>query len=279
MIPNIFHFILFKPGVGETKPFSLAYYLAVESAYQLNQPERIYLHSDFIPTGEWWDRIEHRITVVFTKAPEEFMGNKIYHVAHKADITRLRVLKEYGGAYLDMDTICVKPFKSLNHNKFVMAEEFVPRYTPKNWRQVIKFNVRKFVISRGEPRIQYQKICSAVLLSEKNSEFANLWLNSYQSFRSKGRDYYWNEHSGIMPLKILNENKDLATLLGIHAFHYPIYKDEQLKMLFEDVHEFPEAYTHHLWESFSWDKYLSKLTIEDIRTRDTTYNLIARKFI
>jgi hypothetical protein len=51
-----------------------------------------------------------------------------------------------------------------------------------------------------------------------------------------------------------------------------------LRSMFEEVKEFPEAYLHHLWESFSW-AYLSKLTVEKIRTENTTYNLIARKFL
>jgi hypothetical protein len=50
-------------------------------------------------------------------------------------------------------------------------------------------------------------------------------------------------------------------------------------MMFEEVHAFPEAYLHHLWESFAWDKYMSKLTPDYIRNTDTTYNLIARKYL
>jgi hypothetical protein len=52
----------------------------------------------------------------------------------------------------------------------------------------------------------------------------------------------------------------------------------ELKSMFEEVREFPEAYLHHLWESLSWN-YLSKLTVEKIMTEDTTYNLIARKYL
>ena len=46
-----------------------------------------------------------------------------------------------------------------------------------------------------------------------------------------------------------------------------------------EVNDFPEAYLHHLWESFAWEKYMSKLTVEDIQKNDTTYNLIARRFL
>lgn len=280
MIPNIFHFVLFRPGAGIEKPFSLVHYLAIESAFQLNQPEKIYLHTDCKPSGECWERISHRVTVIPTDAPKEFMGKNIFHVAHKSDLVRLQVLREFGGTYLDLDTICVKPFHSLYNNKFVMGEELIPAYIPRNWRQVLKSGIRKVVTSSGDPyKTQNRKICSAVLLSEKESHFVKLWLESYQTFRSKGRDDYWNEHSGVIPLKLLNENNDMATLLCPYSFHYPLYKEEHLKKMFEEVHEFPQAFAHHLWESFSYNKYLSKLTVEKIMTEDTTYNLIARRFL
>jgi hypothetical protein len=58
-----------------------------------------------------------------------------------------------------------------------------------------------------------------------------------------------------------------------------LYDTAGLKSMFEEVKEFPGAYLHHLWESFSWEKYLSKHTVERIKTEDTTYNLIARQYL
>jgi hypothetical protein len=49
--------------------------------------------------------------------------------------------------------------------------------------------------------------------------------------------------------------------------------------MFEDTIEFPGAYLHHLWESFSWNPYLTGLSEEEIKSRDTTYTLIARKYL
>ncbi|HQR02252.1 MAG TPA: hypothetical protein PLA61_15475, partial [Ferruginibacter sp.] len=70
-----------------------------------------------------------------------------------------------------------------------------------------------------------------------------------------------------------------VTLLGPYAFHYPLYNQPGLESMFEKKTPFPEAYLHHLWESFSWDKYLGRLTVKDIMERDTTYNCIARRFL
>jgi hypothetical protein len=116
-------------------------------------------------------------------------------------------------------------------------------------------------------------------LAEKGSKFADLWLNTYSSFRSKGRDKYWNEHSGLIPMKLATIHPDTVTLLGPYAFHYPLYNKPGLQSMFEQVTDFPDAYLHHLWESFSWNTYLSRLTVKDIFEKDTTYNCIARKYL
>ena len=42
--------------------------------------------------------------------------------------------------------------------------------------------------------------------------------------------------------------------------------------------EYPNAYAHHLWESNAWEHF-STLTEERIKTEDTTYNKLARKFL
>jgi hypothetical protein len=122
-------------------------------------------------------------------------------------------------------------------------------------------------------------LCNAVLLSEKNSEFVNLWLNEYKTFRSKGRDKYWNEHSVLVPERLAATHSEKISQLSPYAFHYPLYDEAGLRSMFEEITEFPGAYLHHLWESFSWDKYLSKLTADEIMNHNTTYNLIARKFL
>jgi hypothetical protein len=280
MISSIFHFVF---GMAEDfggKPFSLVHYLSIKSAIVINKPDKVYFHYQYEPEGEWWSKAKELLTLNKITAPKNFLGNELCHVAHQADVIRLQVLKEFGGVYLDLDTICVKPIHDLYHHKTVFGEEQNLIYIPRNWRQQLKINFWKLMVKKGVSyNRQKRKISNAVILAEKESSFIKMWLDSYRTFRSKGRDKYWNEHSGIMPLRLLEKADDAATLLGPFAFHYPLYSEQGLKSMFEEVNEFPEAYLHHLWESFSWDKYLSKLTPEEIKTKDTTYNLIARRFL
>ena len=280
MIPNIIHFIFgLKPDYGKI-PFSIVHFLAVKSAVELNKPTVAYFHYQYEPQGEWWERTKPLVTLNKMTAPDSILGRPLYHFAHKADVFRLQILKEMGGIYLDIDTISVKPLTELLNHSFVIGEELRTAYTPKNMRQRIKYALaKKLGLAITKLKGRNSGFCNAVLLSEKDSPFASRWLDEYRSFRSKGRDRYWNEHSVRVPIKLAELYPNEISLLGPYAFHYPLYDQEGLRFLFEEVHEYPEAYLHHLWESLSWDNYLSKLTEEDIRQRDTTYNLIARRFL
>ena len=277
MIPNIFHFVFGMATDFGGRPFSLSHYLAIKSAADVNKPEAIFFHYEFEPTGEWWEKAKPLLTLNKIKAPESFMGRPLYHVAHKADVVRLQALKEYGGIYLDLDTICVRPIKALLDHSFIIGQELKAEYIPKNWRQKIKYTIRKKFAKQNANKIT--GLCNAALLAEKNSPFVNLWLDTYASFRSKGRDKYWNEHSVFIPIQMAAAHPDKITFLEPYAFHYPLYDKPGLESMFEKVTNFPEAYLHHLWESFSWEPYLSKLTVKEIFEKDTTYNLIARRFL
>ncbi len=251
MIPNIFHFCY---GLSEDfggKPYSLVHYLAVKSAFEVNKPDEIFFYYSYEPEGEWWEKTKELVTLVKITAPEEIFGNKLYHVAHKADIIRLQYLIKTGGIYMDLDTISKKPFTPLLNNKFVIGRQG-------KWR--------------------LKGLCNAVMMSEKNSEFARIWMEEYKSFRSKGKDKYWAEHSVSVPLKLAKQYPDLLHIEKYNSFHFPLYYSSSLKDLFEKSKDYPQAYCHHLWEGGSWDKFLKDLTQDYILNTDTTYNLIARKY-
>jgi len=279
MIPNILHFVFgMAPDFGG-KPFSLAHYLSVRSAVELNQPRSAFFHYQYEPEGEWWQKAKTFLRLHKIEAPETYKGRPLYHVAHKADVVRLQVLKEFGGIYLDLDTISLKPLSELLNHHFVIGQELKATYSPRNNRQKIKHSIRKtFGLVKAEPAMQ-TGLCNAVLLSEKNSVFVNHWLEEYKTFRSAGRDKYWNEHSVQVPERLAREYPEQITQLGPYAFHFPLYDQAGLKAMFEETHPFNSAYLHHLWESFSWEPYLSKLTPDYIRQKDTTFNLAARPYL
>jgi Glycosyltransferase sugar-binding region containing DXD motif len=279
MIPNVFHFVFGMAADFGGMPFNLVHYLSIKSAIVVNKPDAVYFHYQYEPEGEWWSKAKELLTLNKITAPTNFMGNELCHMAHKADVVRLQALKETGGIYLDTDTISVKPLTTLLQKNFVIGHELKASYIPKNFRQRAKQVVRRQFGLVKDVTTESIGLCNAVLLSEKNGAFVSQWLEEYKTFRSQGRDKYWNEHSVLVPLRLAAECPNQITKLNPYAFHYPLYTEQGLKSMFEEVTEFPDAYLHHLWESFSWDKYLSKLTSEEIKTKDTTYNLIARRFL
>ena len=279
MVPNILHFIFgMAPDFGG-KPFSLVHYLSVRSAVSLNKPEAAYFHYEYEPAGEWWERAKPFLRLNKISAPERIAGNELRHVAHKADVVRLRMLNEIGGIYLDLDTISVKPFTELRNAPFLIGQELRVPYVPKNFRQKVKYAIRKRAGMIKTTSGSSTGLCNAVLFSEAGSEFVNLWLDSYSSFRSKGRDKFWNEHSVKIPEKLAAAHPGLLRIEGPYSFHYPLYDAPGLRAMFEEVNEYPQAYLHHLWESFSWEKYLKELSPEKMLQIDTTYNILARKWL
>jgi Glycosyltransferase sugar-binding region containing DXD motif len=278
MIPRIFHFIYFTSSEKPPLVFPLSYYIAVKSALEVNKPDEIIFHFDREPTGEWWEKIKPHLTLHQMQAPDTFMGKPIIHPAHKADVVRLLTLKETGGIYLDLDTICVKPLTPFLEHSFVIGEELEAPFEPKNKRQEIKHKIRS-KLGLVKPYIPKTIFCNGVLLAEKNSPFIDLWIQEYKTFRSNGRDKFWNEHSSIIPGRMAQQHPDLITIAGPYCFHYPLYTKAGMKTMFEEVTDFHESYIHHVWESFSRNDYLSKLSVEEIQSRDTTYNLLARKIL
>ena len=254
MVPNIIHFIFGLEKKFGNRPFSIFHYLAIKSAYEINEPDKIYFYYKYEPQGYWWGKAKKYVEPILISVPRQIYGNKLYHYAHKSDVIRLMILFKYGGIYLDIDTICLRPFTNLLNNSCVMAKE---------------------LLHNGEEH----GLCNAVILAEKGSKFIQYWLSTYKHFRSKGKDIYWAEHSVRVPLKIAELYPNTLHIEPERSFFYPSYFQEDLKMLFQKNLSFPEAYVFHLWESLSFDSYLSKLTREYILAVDTSYNIIARNFL
>lgn len=254
MIPNKFHFIFgLKPDFGG-KPFKLVHYLAIKSAIEVNNPEEVNMYLKYEPSGYYWKKIKPYLKLHFVEPPTEIFGNPLLHVAHQCGVMRIDILNKNGGIYMDCDTICVKPFAPLLNNNTILGIQ-------------------------GHNNDFPEGLCDGVILSKKNSEYLNLWYQSYKTHKSKGRDQHWDEHAVRIPLKLAIENPKLISIASYNYFHYPLYTNDGIEMLFNNNLSFPNAYCHHLWEQISWDKYLNNLSEEYIISVDTTYNKIARRFL
>ncbi len=251
-IPNIIHFVYgFKK---QTIELELFLYIAMISAITINQPDKTYFHYKYEPFGYYWDLIKPYLTLTPVEPPTEIFGNKLEHFAHQADVVRLRVLNEIGGIYLDIDTICLRPFQDFMNYEFVM----------------------------GIQGANYG-LCNAVMMAKPHTQFGLKWYDSYRSFRGTDK-LHWDEHSVILPLE-LSKTYPSVTVLTNDTWFYPLW-DPMPDILFnsnlnldECRRIFSNSYCIHLWESFMHGKTLKQLSPQSIQSEPTLYNLMARKYL
>ena len=260
-IPNIIHFIYgLKP---QNEEFELYKYLSIKSAYDVNKPDKIYFYYKYEPYGYWWDKIKPLLILELVDPPTKIFNNIVTHYAHQTDIIRLEKLILYGGIYLDIDTICLKPMTDLLNNELVMGQQ------------------------TNSDNSEIYGLCNAVLLSAPNSSFLKKWYNSYKDFRSKGRDEYWDEHSVKKPLELSVQFMNDIKILDYNKFFYPLWYDINQILFNKDIDYVDNInykniistnYCIHLWDTYT-HKYLKTLTENMIFEENTLYNIFSRKFL
>lgn len=229
MIPNIAHFVWFDQQKEE---FPFVNYVAVLSCHVVNNPDKIYMHYHHEPRGHWWKKTKALCEPVFVEVPTHIGSKELKRVQHKADVVRITKLKEMGGVYLDMDTICVKPYAHLLRHKFVIGNE---------------------VTESGKN----MGLCNAIMMSEPNGAFIVDWFNQYeQHFEPDG----WQEASTVLPLNLSKRHNPAdVTVLQPTAWLLPSW--EQTDMIFERPNEIPdELIALHFWYSATHEKYLKHIT-------------------
>lgn len=244
MIPKIIHMIFgLNPDFGD-KPFSLIHNIAIKSAHHVIKPDKIFLYCKYEPlNNKYWEEIKQYVEIVNINPPDEIFGNKIDKYAHKSDIIRLSKLIEMGGIYLDCDTICINSFDNLLDNKFVMGKQD----------------------DRG--------FCNAVILSEKNSEFANIWFDNYKSFNQND----WDHHSVVLPGILYKQYPHLLTALNTEAFFQP--NPANWKSIFNSFMDKSNDYAMHLWESMGWDEQHKFIDEDWVKNSNSTYAFYAKNYL
>ena len=258
-IPNIIHFCY---ALLPDAPFHLFHYLAIKSAYDLNNPDQIYFYYQHEPKGKWWDKAKPLLTLVQMKPPTEIFGNPLRHFAHQADVIRLAKLNEVGGIYLDMDTISIKPFTDLLNYDFVMGIQ-----------DSAKTNADD----------EFYGLSNAIMLGAKDSFFGTNWYSGYKTFRSLGRDKYWDEHSVRVPLELIKKYPESIKILGGDAFFFPLWDDIERVMFNEEMlprfnELFKNSYSVHFWETFTMD-LLTSIDENYVYSHNNIYSMLARKYL
>ncbi|MGR8978776.1 MAG: glycosyltransferase [Gammaproteobacteria bacterium] len=276
-IPNKFHFVFgLKP---QHEPFHLVYFLCLESCRQINQPAEIYFHYHYEPFGEYWERLRPHLSLnrvdleTFVTDSKRYLNTAEGHLikqmgldyAHQSDFIRLKILLDYGGIYADIDTLFVNPLPEFLFEKpFVLGEEPPVETQP----------------GKGPER----SLCNAFIMSEPGAVFARFWLNlMYQMF-----DGTWNRHSCQTPAMLQQQMPNTIFVAPQRYFYKHIWTRKGIADLLENLDpDFSDVYSMHLWAHLWWDEKRSDfsqfhnglLTERYIREVDTTYNIIARRYL
>ena len=247
-IPNFIHFCYaFRPEA----PFGFLEYLAVRSARDVNAPELLCFHCGQEPTGPWWERAKPLVTVVYSDPPTEAFGRPLCHPAHQVDFQRIEVLLRYGGVYLDLDTLCLRPFAALREHECVMGRQG----------------------DRG--------LGNAVILAAPMARFLVEWRETFRSFRSRGRDAWWAEHTVQKPGRLAQEPRlrDCIHVLGPRAFYTPLWTNMEALFESNDRRFFDESYSVHLWATLTRERWLSLVTPEWVAASDSNFAFFARRHL
>ena len=123
MIPNIAHFVFFY----SKRDFLFVQYISIVSARFVNDCDVI-IHYHVMPEGRFTDILKKDTRITWKHVPEipSNIGSKeILRITHSVDYYKVLELYKTGGIYLDLDTLCVRPWHHLLNRKFVAGLEWV----------------------------------------------------------------------------------------------------------------------------------------------------------
>jgi hypothetical protein len=255
MIPKIIHYLFGLDSKFCNKPFEYFHYLNILSAYKINPEYTINLYYYHRPDNVYFDQLSKICNLVKLDNLDCFINkNEIAFTEHLSDVLRINILKEYGGIYLDIDTVCIKSFNDLLEKKFVMGIE----------NAKIGENDENILVG----------LCNAVLISEKDSEFINIWINDYINNYKPD----WNHNSVKRPLLLSYEFPHLIHVEPQESFFKYSWDEYGHKSIFEMNSDISDCYSLHLWEHKNYNtliKYNKDYICNHNDTLSTLYkNLI-----
>lgn len=178
IVPDIVHYILF-----EKHHITYSNMLSLLSVVRIHQPAHIYIHCDcdeIEPGDQNWARVmravnetnKSTVQIMRIEKPTEINGIKIREENanfHASDITRYRLMRQYGGIYLDNDVFVCQPLHQFRKFEFTL-----------NWDEG-------------------QYMGSQVLIGHKNARFLRLVLQTYQAYDTDR----WYFNAGELPTRAI----------------------------------------------------------------------------
>ncbi len=273
-VPKIIHYI----WIGANgKPFNVHHMVSIKAVAHYNPGYEIKIHCDEVPTGPYFDKIKDMVTIKFADVPHEVFGVPFLYNPNKATLLRINILLEEGGIYQDLDIITLRSYDDLLDHDVCMGYELSEMMSPRQILGLLKngrFEVLKF---RG--RIT-KGLCNGFLISAKNSQFLQDWLEGFRNYDNKN----WGFYSVKMPYALQQSGKYDFQMIPAYQTHFPGCHPDELKLLFEqnilNDSKYTGRYFLHTWESKSFKQYLEPLLDEaKIKSTNSTYCNAIKQFI
>lgn len=262
MIPKFIHFVW---GLNDEE-FGLAEAIAVISAAKQNPSWQVFVWSPQRPTGPNWTLAwaSGNQSIRWMPLPDlgdftQAWGVKIPHYAHRADLFRHAITYAMGGAYLDMDTLTLKPFETIGLDApFIIGREFHADGTTEG-------------------------LCNAIFFCAPFSRFAFDWLKAWQEFDGTG----WNEFSVKLPWQMAithgsTRGRILPSPQGSgqikivdRAILGPLWWDREAYWKRND--DLPDVTVAHLWRTSGSGDRLKALTVEEVMRAECFYTRKAKE--
>lgn len=235
IVPNYVHFIFF-----ENTYITYVTAVCVLAAFKNQRPEKIFFHTNVKEfSGPHWIKIQETLGSILhirhIEMPTSIFGQKLreeWLPWHAGDITRIRVLMQYGGIFLDNDSYIVRSLDVF----------------------------RKYEMTIGITDRDY--LGTQVLIAHKDARFLKLWLETYRVYHPE--DWYMN--AGEKPMREILVYKPeivhtVQSLLGVHGLGERLYS-------WESWNTWRKYYSIHLVIRFRsyyipWWNYLMLPTIDE----------------
>jgi hypothetical protein len=274
-VAGVFHFVF---GLApQREPMHMVHYLCLESCRRVNRPQEICFHYRHEPHGPWWERIKPHVTLRrvaaasaipdatrYDATPEgQLIRDAGWTHALEADFLRLSILDE-GGVYADMDTLFINPLPARWFAQpFVLGEEApLP----------------------GADGVLRPPLCNALIMAQPAAAFARRWL----AHMTQVFDGTWSRHSCQDAVRLWGEMPDAVHVVPQTCFYKHAATPRGIRTLLEGHDpDVTGVYSLHLWAHLWWNAWRTDFTTwhaasidEDyVRTRKTTYAVLARRFL
>lgn len=230
---NMIHFLWLGSRV-----MSLAEYVAIATAGQVNSVRPILWIDSEVVSNNWLQEIQ-KIADVRLLDVNILGGCKLLSLYHKIDYIRYHIMWEYGGLFLDLDTVSVKPFAEIiNDSEFILGYEDV------------RFVCSAVMYTAGPHQVDIGKLKARCISAMGEVSAA--------------------DNGALGPKLIttyLEEESNTCAVVARSAFYH--YKWDEQEKIFEDNELRDDMYIIHWW-SFRQDRR-AEITREYIANSNSLY--------